>query len=214
MLQWKPMLAIQLSRQIRRSITYVQSDFSTFVGKLTKWLHKFMSFPAFQCFLTWKNMALKHICRNPGSTERSFDFFDFRNARISPKVPCHHRCSKGMKIIPRTSEQNQTIPPLSGRLLIACSIEAPAGNPVVGNRLPCSWKVNKEMNAGVQRWLTSGTAFPWHFWVALPCSAPQKHFKWCGGYFIWRSKACCAWLKRILLWFHPLFKLLFGSRLY
>lgn len=112
MLQWKPMLAIQLSRQIRRSITYVQSDFSTFVGKLTKWLHKFMSFPAFQCFLTWKNMALKHICRNPGSTERSFDFFDFRNARISPKVPCHHRCSEGMKIIPQTSEQNQTIPPL------------------------------------------------------------------------------------------------------
>lgn len=88
MLQWKPMLAIQLSRQIRRSITYVQSDFSTFVGKLTKWLYKFMSFPAFQCFLTWKNMALKHICRNPGSTERTkgiFDFFDFRNARISPK---------------------------------------------------------------------------------------------------------------------------------
>lgn len=134
--------------------------------------------------------------------------------RTKMVVPHHPRCSQEMKIIPQTSEENQTTPPLSGRLLTACSIKAPAGNSAVGNRLSCAWKVNKKTNAGVQHWLTSSSAFSWHFWVALPCSAPQKHFKWCGRYFMWKNKACCMGLKGILLLFHPSFKLLFKSRLY
>lgn len=133
--------------------------------------------------------------------------------RIRVVVPCHLRHSQEMKRVPQTSEKKIKQSPLVCRLLIACSTKAPAGNSAVGHRLLFAWKVNKEMSAGVQQWLTSGSAFSWHFWVALPCSAPQKHFKWCGRYFVWKSKACCMGLKRILL-FHPLFKLLFRSRLY
>lgn len=105
-------------------------------------------------------------------------------------------------------------PTLSGGFLISCSIKASAGNSVVGNRVSCAWDVNKERSAGVQRWLTSGSAYSCHFWAALPCSAPRKHFKWRGRCFMWRSKALCTWLTKISLLFYPLFKLLFRSRLY
>lgn len=110
--------------------------------------------------------------------------------------------------------QNKTKQPsVSGGFLISHSMKASAGNSVVGNRVSCAWNVNKEASAGVQRWLTSGSPYSCHFWVALPCAAPRKHFKWCGRYFKWRSKALCTWLTKISL-FCPLFKLLFRWRLY
>lgn len=146
------------------------------------------------------------------------DFFDFRNVKISPKDK--DGCATSPQMFTGNEDNSSNFrrksnnPPLSGRLLTACSIKAPAGNSAAGNRLSCAWKVNKKTNAGVQHWLTSGSAFSWHIWVALPCSAPQKHFKWCGSYFMWKNKVCCKGLKGILLLFHPSFKLLFKSRLY
>lgn len=75
--------------------------------------------------------------------EDFFDFFDFRNARISPKDACamSPQMNEDNSLSFRTKSNN---PLLSGRLLIACSIKAPVGNSVVGNRLSCAWSVNKK----------------------------------------------------------------------
>lgn len=144
-------------------------------------------------------------------------FLDFRNARISPRVKdgcaVSQQICTGNEDNPLNLKTKPDNPPFSVRFLISRSIKASAGNSVVGNRVSCAWNVNKEMSAGVQWWLTSGSADSCQFWTALPCSAPQKHFKLCGRYFIWRSKALCTWFTKITLLFYPLFKLLSTSRL-
>jgi len=140
-------------------------------------------------------------------------FLDFRNARISPrdKGSCamSPQICTGSADYPPDFKTKPNNPTLSGGFLISRSI-----NSVVGNRVSCAWNVNKEKSAGVQRWLTAGSSYSCHFWAALPCAAPHRHFKWFGRYFIWRSKALCTWLTKISLLFFPLFKLHFRSRLY
>lgn len=121
------------------------------------------------------------------------DFLEFENVRVSPQA------KNGCAMLPRIctgSEDNPphlttkpNNPPLPVRFFISPSIKVAAGNSVVGNRVSYAWNANKGMNVGVQLWLTFGSTYSCHFWAALPYSAPQKHFKWCGRYFIWRGKA-------------------------
>lgn len=88
--------------------------FIFFVGKMTSWLQKFSSFPAFPCFLTWKNLALKHVRGgNPGSTEVKGNVSLISempgfHPGTRMVVPCHNRSEPGTKLIPLTSKQNQT----------------------------------------------------------------------------------------------------------
>lgn len=159
-------------------------------------------------------MALKHVCGgNPGSTEREkgdfFDFLDFRNARISPKdedgCPMSPQVFAGNEDDSSNFRKNETTPPLPGRLPIACSIKAPAGNcPVLERRT--KKRVLEFSNDSHQAVHFPGTS-EWH----CPALLHKKYFKLCGKYFTWKSKACCKGLKRIFLLFRPLFKLLFIS---
>lgn len=114
------MLAIQLSRQIWQSVNYIQSDSSAFVWKLTTWLHKLMSFPALQHFLTfrtwhWNTYVVEILVRLKGKRVISLISLTSEMPEFHPRmrmvVLCHLRCSQEMKMIPQTSEKMKQ-PPL------------------------------------------------------------------------------------------------------
>lgn len=172
------MLAIQLSRQIWQSVSYIQSDSSAFVWKLTTWLHKLMSFPALQRFLTFRT------CTETCMWWKSW--FHWKGKGWFLWFPWLQKCqnfTQGWGWLSYVTSgvrrkwrwflklQKKWNNPPSAWQAPHCMFHQGTCR-----QLPRAWKANKETSSGVQQWLTSGSAFSWHFWVALPCSAPQKIF--------------------------------------
>lgn len=104
-------------------------------------------------------------------------------------VPYYHRSVQGVKLNPHSSKQNQTtcfvwqvlhFPFYQGNCRQFCSREQDVLCLLHEQRSECWSSAVTHIQQCV--FVTSERHYP-------PCSAPQKHFKWCGRYFIWWGKA-------------------------